>query len=291
MLSLPAPAKINLYLHITGERNDGYHVLDTVFQLIDLQDTVRLASRNDGQLRLHTPIAGLPDDQHLATRAARLLKTATSCEQGADIWVDKRIPSGAGLGGGSSDAATTLMGLNHLWQCGLPQESLQTLGLSLGADVPFFVSGLGTAHAAGIGEVLTPLATPRKHFIVVYPNCHVATPTVFKHPALSWNARSCAPAFSNAFAPELGNDLQSVAQQMAPSIGQALAWLNLAPRLEGVRMSGSGSAVFAQFSNRDDVLAANDFLLHNHPVHAKDWSVWTAQALAEHPALRSLQAT
>ncbi len=295
MLNLSAPAKLNLYLHITGKRSDGYHLLDTVFQLIDLNDTVKLALRQDGLIKLHSPMEGLPEAQNLVVKAAVWLKAHTHCGLGADIWLDKQIPSGAGLGGGSSDAATTLMGLNQLWQCGLSTAELEKLGLQLGADVPFFCSGLATAHARGIGEQLTVLPTPRKHFIVLYPQCHVPTPTVFQHPALSWDtAREVKAPFShaelNAFLPGLTNDLQAPAQAIAPPIAQAITCLNQVARCEGVRMSGSGSAVFAQFATQHDAQHALNSLAQQQPPMPSAWSSWAIKALTEHPVLKQLTA-
>jgi 4-diphosphocytidyl-2-C-methyl-D-erythritol kinase len=299
MLTLPAPAKLNLYLHITGKRSDGYHLLDTVFQLIDLSDTVRLSSRSDGVIRLHTPIVGLPDAQHLAIQAAHCLQSHTGCGLGADIWVEKTIPSGAGLGGGSSDAASTLIGLNHLWHCGLTSSQLQTLGLSLGADVPFFCSTLGAAHATGVGETLTALETEPKSFIVVYPNCHVATPSVFKHPRLQWDSKRARAlpftpytpfTFTHAFAPGLSNDLQTPATQIAPAIEQAIDWLSAAPNCEGVRMSGSGSAVFAQFASHQTAQQGLAKLMLQRPDAATLWSAWLVKSMAEHPAIGVLSA-
>lgn len=288
-LTLPAPAKINGYLHITGKRSDGYHLLDTLFQLIDLHDTVTLRARDDGRLVLHTPIAGLPNAQHLAMKAAARLKTEINTPFGADIWVEKRIPSGAGLGGGSSDAATTLIGLNHLWQCGLNSTQLQALGLQLGADVPFFCSGYGTARALGIGEVLSELPTPSKHYIVAYPDCHVPTPAVFKHPNLTWDAdRAFVTDTSHWFAQDLQNDLQAAALSIAPPIRKAIEWLKLAPACEGVRMSGSGSAVFGQFANQLDADKALHALQAKRPAMAQNWGVWLVKSLAKHPALADL---
>jgi 4-diphosphocytidyl-2-C-methyl-D-erythritol kinase len=287
-LTLPAPAKINGYLHITGKRSDGYHLLDTVFQLIDLHDTVTLRSRDDGRLVLHTPIAGLPNAQHLAMRAAALLKTQANSLFGADIWVEKRIPSGAGLGGGSSDAATTLMGLNHLWQCGLTNAQLQVLGLQLGADVPFFCSGYGTARALGIGEVLSKVPSQNKHYIIAYPDCHVPTPAVFKHPNLTWDAqRALVTDASNWFASGLQNDLQAAALSIAPPIRKAIEWLKQAPSCEGVRMSGSGSAVFAQFANQQNAETALHLLQAKPAAAAQNWGVWLVKSLNEHPATTS----
>ncbi len=289
MLILKAPAKLNLYLHITGKRSDGYHLLDTVFQLIDLHDTIKLAARKDGRLVLHTPIAGLANTEHLAMKAATLLKTHSKTTLGADIWVEKRIPSGAGLGGGSSDAATTLLGLNQLWQCGLDNTQRQSLGLELGADVPFFCSTLGTAHAQGIGEVLTALAPQGKHYLVVFPDCHVPTPAVFKHPNLVWNAeRVVNTHFSSAFAAGLQNDLQAPAQLIAPPILKALRWLEHAPQCEGVRMSGSGSAVFAQFANESLASLALEALETKRPAGTDKWRVWQVKGLEKHPVMEAL---
>jgi 4-diphosphocytidyl-2-C-methyl-D-erythritol kinase len=288
-LTLPAPAKINGYLHITGKRSDGYHLLDTVFQLIDLQDIVTLRARDDGHLVLHTPIAGLANDQHLAMKAAALLKTNTRSPLGADIWVEKRIPSGAGLGGGSSDAATTLVGLNYFWQCGLNNIQLQTLGLQLGADVPFFCSGFGTAQALGIGEVLSELPTQTKHFLIVYPDCHVATPEVFKHPRLAWDAHR-APVINknNWFELGLQNDLQAAALSIAPPICKAIEWLKQAPECEGVRMSGSGSAVFAQFANQQDAGKALFVLQAKRPDMTHNWGVWLVKGLSKNPTFAAI---
>jgi 4-diphosphocytidyl-2-C-methyl-D-erythritol kinase len=284
MLTLAAPAKLNLYLHITGKRDDGYHLLDTVFQLIDLQDTVTLNLRPDGALKLLTSIIDLPDEHHLALRAAVLLKAHKQCKLGADISVTKRIPSGAGLGGGSSDAATTLMGLNRLWGCGLSSDQLQVLGLQLGADVPFFCSGYGTARAVGIGEELTALPPQQAHYIVIYPSCHVPTPSVFKHPSLSWQAdRPAVHSFSHPFEPGLTNDLQTPAQLIAPSIAAALNILNQLPGGLGARMSGSGSAVFAQFASQADAKSALHTLHTQYAQSVKDWSIWAVRGLSSPP--------
>jgi 4-diphosphocytidyl-2-C-methyl-D-erythritol kinase len=289
MRSLAAPAKLNLYLHITGKRADGYHLLDTVFQLIDLHDTVTLNVRTDGVLKLLTPIDGLPDAQHLALKAATLLKTNTHCALGADIAVTKRIPSGAGLGGGSSDAATTLMGLNQLWGCGLSSAQLQVLGLQLGADVPFFCSAHGAARALGIGEALTALPPQKAHYVVIYPNCHVPTPSVFKHSALTWPAdRLVIEDFKHPFEQGLCNDLQAPAQLIAPPIAQALAVLKHIPKVLGARMSGSGSAVFAQFANPVDAQAALLTLRSQHAESCKGWSMWAVCGLPSHPAVEQL---
>jgi 4-diphosphocytidyl-2-C-methyl-D-erythritol kinase len=193
------------------------------------------------------------------------------------------------LGGGSSDAATTLMGLNHLWGCGLDSAQLQTLGLQLGADVPFFCSAMGTARAVGIGEVLTALPTPSDAYVVIYPHCHVPTPLVFQHPALSWQAdRPAIEGFTHAFEPGLSNDLQAPAQLIAPSITQALDVLRQMPKVLGVRMSGSGSAVFAQFASQDNAHETLQTLRAQHAALVKDWSLWAVQGLSAHPATAQL---
>ena len=168
MPTLPAPAKLNLFLHITGRRPDGYHLLQTIFQLLDVGDELDFSARADGQITLATDLEGVATEDNLVVRAARALALHTGCTAGADIRLRKRIPAGGGLGGGSSDAATTLLGLNHLWGCGLGLEELARIGLSLGADVPVFVHGR-SAWAEGVGEVLQPVALPSRWYLVIYP--------------------------------------------------------------------------------------------------------------------------
>ncbi len=285
-LIVPAPAKINLYLHSMGKRVDGYHRLDTAFQLIDLQDTVSLNIRSDGRIVLHTPIAGLPDAQHLAVRAATLLKAHASSPHGADIRVEKRIPSGAGLGGGSSDAASTLMGLNRLWGCGLTALDLQGLGLQLGADVPFFCSGAGAMRAQGIGEVFSDLAPSSNVFTVIYPASHVPTPAVFRHADLTWSAKQAIiyaleESAGNLFASaDFSNDLEAIATVIAPPIGQAIARLKAAGGAQYVRMSGSGSAVFAQYASAAD--QKNAWFVLNSQLPS-NWQAWVVKGLKKHP--------
>jgi 4-diphosphocytidyl-2-C-methyl-D-erythritol kinase len=282
MLTLSAPAKINLYLHITGKRADGYHVLDTAFQLVGLYDTVKLAVRKDGRIVLHTPIAGLLDADHLAIRAAQQLKNHSQTGLGADVWVNKRIPAGAGLGGGSSDAASTLMGLNQLWRCGLDAMQLQSLGLQLGADVPFFCSQLGSAHAVGVGEVLTPFQQEPTHYVIVFPNAHVSTPAVFRHPDLTWSEKRAIISISANFIEKImRNDLQAVAIQLAPSIQDAISFLESTVDVHDVRMTGTGSAVFAQYATQ--VQAQSAVLSLNQICQARKWSIWYAPALSQHP--------
>ncbi len=248
--NLPAPAKINLFLHITGRRADGYHLIESVFQLIDWQDTIHLALRADGVISredvLSSSGAPLPADD-LCTRAARALQSATGCQSGAHIQLEKRIPAQAGMGGGSSDAATCLIGLNRLWKLSLPHSKLEEIGLSLGADVPFFLRGRN-AWVSGIGEQIEPLPQGMldadQHFLVVKPENGLPTPAIFGSPALK---RDTPHAIISVFAEnpyDYGcNDLQSVAELLEPQVNQALVIL----KQQGLRprMTGSGSAVYA----------------------------------------------
>ncbi len=242
-----APAKLNLFLHVTGRRADGYHLLQSVFMLIDWCDRLHFELRRDGVIsRSETSGEPLPADD-LCVRAARALQAATGTPLGVHIHLEKNIPSQAGMGGGSSDAAACLLALQRLWQVNLPRPELQALALRLGADVPFFLSG-GHAWVEGVGEQLTPITLPAGRFLVVKPAAGLPTPAIFGSPELK---RDSEPATILSFAAhqprqmfEFGrNDLQPVAQQLCPDITQALAWLR-AQGLQG-RMTGSGSAVFA----------------------------------------------
>ena len=249
MLSLydvPAPAKLNLFLHITGRRADGYHLLQSVFTLIDWADTLHFDVRGDGQISREDLTSVLPADD-LITQAARALQQATRCPQGVHIGIAKFVPAQAGLGGGSSDAASTLLALNRLWCLNLSIESLKTIGLRLGADVPFFLGGRN-AWVEGIGEKMTPIDLPTAQFLVVKPEAGLNTAMIFSDPGLK---RDSEPAIISGFTAHASgnvfnygqNDLQAVAQKLCPSVTQALEWLAL-QGLTG-RMTGSGSAVFA----------------------------------------------
>ena len=246
---LPAPAKLNLFLHITGRRPDGYHLLQSVFVLIDWADTLHVERRDDGLLRRHDLGPALPADD-LSLRAARALQQATGCTFGADISVLKNVPWGAGMGGGSSDAATVLLALNRLWKLGLPRARLLELATPLGADVPFFVGG-DNAFVEGIGEKLTPIAWEPRGYAVVKPAESLGTAGIFSHPDL---ARDTEPATLAGSVAQLNarhengkafgrNDLQPVAQALCPPIAQVASWLE--SRFGNSRMTGSGSAVFA----------------------------------------------
>lgn len=252
-LTLPAPAKLNLFLHITGRRSDGYHCLQTLFQLLDYGDTLRFSVRTDGQLHLSCSDASLNGDNNLVMRAARLLKNtlgpSRDGETGANIHLDKCIPAGAGLGGGSSDAATTLAGLNRLWQGGLSREQLATLGLQLGADVPVFVMG-HSAWAEGIGEELEPVTLQEQFFVVLTPACHVSTATIFSHQQLTRD--STALKICAFLAGQSRNDCEALVRKLYPAVDAALTWLS---RFAPARMTGTGSSVFAAFSQETQARA------------------------------------
>ena len=253
LYDLPAPAKLNLFLHVIGRRADGYHLLQSPFVLIDWADTLHLERRDDGRLARHDLGPALPPDD-LCLRAARTLQAASGTTLGADIHIAKQVPWGAGLGGGSSDAATVLLGLNRLWGLGWPREKLAELGLKLGADVPFFVGGCN-AFVEGIGERLRPLALPPLRFAVIKPPVALPTPQIFAHPLLKRDTEAVIVEGSSEDAGALQapaawtagfgkNDLQDAAQAQAPEVAQAARLLEA--RFGNSRMSGSGSAVFAR---------------------------------------------
>jgi 4-diphosphocytidyl-2-C-methyl-D-erythritol kinase len=244
-VSWPAPAKINLFLHVIGRRSDGYHLLQTVFQFLDYGDALRFVRRDDGVIRLTRPLPGVAEAQDLTVRAAALLRRQADRSLGVDITVEKQLPMGAGLGGGSSDAATTLLVLNRLWNLNLPAERLAELAARLGADVPVFVHGRA-AWAEGVGERLTPIDLPERWYVVVVPPCQVSTAEIFAAPELTRNAPPLTiPAFLSGAG---GNACEAVVCRRYPEVGRALAWLNAhAP----AKMSGTGAAVFAAFADRD----------------------------------------
>ncbi|SHF52062.1 4-diphosphocytidyl-2-C-methyl-D-erythritol kinase [Modicisalibacter ilicicola DSM 19980] len=240
-LVLPAPAKLNRLLHITGRRSDGYHELQTLFQFLDHGDTLRLRRRDDAAVTLDTPLGEVARDDNLVVRAARLLQAETGCGLGADIHLDKRLPLGGGLGGGSSDAATTLLALNRLWSLELSLEHLAALGLRLGADVPVFVRG-HAAWAEGIGERLTPVELDTPWFVVLHPGIEVSTPRVFGAPQLTRDT----PPISMARALQEGprtwrNDCESTVRRLYPAVDEAFDWLSgFAP----TRLTGTGACLF-----------------------------------------------
>jgi 4-diphosphocytidyl-2-C-methyl-D-erythritol kinase len=241
----PAPAKLNLFLHVTGRRADGYHELQTVFQFLDYGDELRFAPRDDGVLRRVNAVAGVPPERDLCLRAARALQQHAGCARGCDIHVDKRLPLGGGLGGGSSDAATTLVALNRLWQLDLAEDALAELGLSLGADVPVFVRGLA-AWAEGIGEKLTPVMPPECWYLVLTPPCAVDTREMYNDPSLS--RATPRTHWAQFLLGATRNDFEPVARRRHPEVGQALDW---ASRYGRARLSGSGASVFLAFEQRE----------------------------------------
>lgn len=237
----PAPAKLNLFLRVVGRRADGYHDLQTVFRLLDWGDELRLRVREDGAIVRTNEVPGVPAEADLVVRAARLLQAQAGVALGAEIAVDKRIPMGGGLGGGSSDAATTLVALNHLWGCALDEDALAALGHQLGADVPVFVRGR-SAWAEGVGERLTPIALPRRWYVVLDPGEHVPTAALFQAPELTRNA---PPATISSFASgeTVENAFEPVARAHHPKVAAALDWLS---RFGRARLSGSGGCVFLE---------------------------------------------
>jgi 4-diphosphocytidyl-2-C-methyl-D-erythritol kinase len=242
----PAPAKLNLFLHVTGRRADGYHELQTLFQLIDLCDTVAISVREDGQIERPLGPPEVPYDADLTVRAARALQSATGTRLGASLQVRKRIPVGAGLGGASSDAATTLLALNEVWGCGLSLNELASLSMPLGADVPVFVQG-SSAWAEGVGERLTPVTLPGKWYVVIYPGVAVSTREVFQSPELTRNS----PLITiRAFFESGGrNDCEPVVRSRAPQVAEALEWL---ARFAPARLTGTGSCVFTACGRASD---------------------------------------
>ena len=243
----PAPAKLNLFLHVTGRRPDGYHELQTLFQLIDLCDTVSLSVTDDGRIERPAGPAGVDPDSDLTVRAAKALQAATGCRSGASIRIAKRIPMGGGLGGGSSDAATVLLALNHLWGCGLPIDELARLGLPLGADVPVFVRG-SSAWAEGVGEQLVPVELPERWYVVIHPGVAVPTRDVFQSPELTRNTPviTIRAFFGLEGSSGSRNDCEPVVRARYPEVADALSWLgNFAP----ARLTGTGSCIFAAFGS------------------------------------------
>ncbi len=245
--AFPAPAKLNLDLRITGRRADGYHNLESIFCLIDWQDTVYLTPRSDGQIVLQNPTDGLPQEKDLAYRAAEALLPYRKTEQGVDICLDKQIPSGGGLGGGSSDAATVLLVLNRWWECGLTRQQLINIGVGLGADVPFFLFGKN-AFAKGIGEKLTEINVPQQWYIVIKPPVHVSTAAIFSHKDLTRDSVACImPTFANL--QPFRNDMQAVVLQVYPEIMQIYKDLQ---QFGQVMMTGSGACLFLTFHSYKD---------------------------------------
>ena len=285
-----APAKLNLFLHVVGRRADGYHLLQSAFTLIDRYDVIRIRVRGDGAIVRVSDLPGVAAEQDLVVRAARLLKEASGTPLGADIEVEKRIPMGGGLGGGSSDAATVLMALDRAWGTGFGVEALAELGIGLGADVPFFLFG-SSAWVEGIGERIRPLDLPPRWYAVLVPPVAVPTGEIFAAPELTRNsetlkmedcsARLAQGDFGCLFdSGSLRNDLQPVVTRRFPLVRQALEWLG--PQ-GAARLTGSGSCVFASFERREAAQAVLDRLEREGSRMAPPMQGFVAQGLAVHP--------
>lgn len=284
----PAPAKLNLFLHVTGRRADGYHLLQSVFQLIDRADRLHFDLRDDDQIRRTNDVPGVPEDQDLVVRALRLLQAEYARRHGRlppgmSVRVDKVLPMGGGLGGGSSDAATALMAANALWEAGLSREELMALGLPLGADIPFFLFG-ETAFAEGVGEALQAVPGPDCWYVVIEPGVAVPTPAIFSAPDLTRDSKPVRIADFSSHTDSCStvgfgkNDLQDVAMRLFPPVAEAVEWLS---SHGDARMTGSGACVFCAFSSED----AADQVLAQVP---GKWTAWKAKSLKIHPLMKSL---
>ena len=271
----PAPAKLNLFLHIIGRRPDGYHLLQTVFQFIDLIDEIDFTILDDDIVRRSSAMAGVAEEDDLVVRAARKLKEHTGCKKGVEINVAKVIPAGGGLGGGSSDAATTLVALNELWETGLGQDELASIGLSLGADVPIFVHGYAS-WAEGVGENLAPIEPDESVYLLICPNCSVTTATVFNAPDLTRNT----PAITIRDFLERGgkNDCEPVVRKHYREVAEALDWLD---QFAPARLTGTGACLFAAFPDEQATIAVKDKL-------PASWQGYVVKGLNRSPLLKRL---
>ncbi|MDN5835743.1 MAG: 4-(cytidine 5'-diphospho)-2-C-methyl-D-erythritol kinase [Nitrosospira sp.] len=272
-LTCLAPAKLNLFLHVIGRRDDGYHLLQTVFRFVDFSDQLHFALRRDGVIRLHAFTPGVPEEKNLCARAARLLQQESGVSLGAEIFLEKRIPMGGGLGGGSSDAATTLLALNRLWGLGWERNRLVKLGLRLGADVPVFIFG-ENAFAEGIGEKLSPITLTPAWYLILTPPVHVATALVFASKELT---RNTIPIKIPPFSVEHGhNDLEPLVCRTYPAVALHLDWLRRLDSARMAAMTGSGACVFAEFATPQAARTA----LAQVPVEMKGF---VTQGLDRHP--------
>lgn len=251
-LILPAPAKLNLFLYVIGRRSDGYHLLQTVFQLLDFGDELLLEEQSGGAITVECNIATLKGENNLVFNAAQILRQRVGVEYGARIAVNKRLPMGGGIGGGSSDAATTLLGLNYLWRCGLDENELAELGKALGADVPVFIRGR-SSWAEGVGEVLQAIELPEVYYLVVTPKIEVSTAQVFAHPELTRGTTAITVAaflaqgsHTKSTSIVLRNDCEALVAKLYPEVAEVIAWLgHFAP----ARLTGTGASVFAPFES------------------------------------------
>ncbi|MDD1792628.1 4-(cytidine 5'-diphospho)-2-C-methyl-D-erythritol kinase [Enterovibrio makurazakiensis] len=273
----PSPAKLNLFLYITGQRENGYHDLQTLFQFLDFGDTLSITPNDSGKITLSPDIDGVTVEENLIYRAAIALQSASGSTFGAHIHVDKILPMGGGLGGGSSNAATTLVALNHLWHTALSTDELAQMGLALGADVPVFVRGV-TAFAEGVGEVLTPAYAEEKWYLVAKPDVSIATAKIFSHPNLTRNTPK--RTLNALLAGNYENDCEKIVRELFPKVDKAISWLlEYAPS----RLTGTGACIFAEFENEDDARLT----LNNLP----DWLTgFVARGVNTSPLLTTLKA-
>lgn len=276
ILNCPAPAKLNLFLHITGRRADGYHNLQTLFQFLSFGDTLSFHLNNTGEIQLSSTATDLPPERDLVYKAARSLQDFANCSQGARIQLEKRIPMGGGLGGGSSDAATTLLALNKLWNLQLPLNTLAELGLKLGADVPVFIYGKAT-WAEGVGEIFTPVILSEPYYLVVHPQCHVPTREIFMAEDLT---RDSIPIKIRDFnAAQSQNDCETVVRRRYPEVAHSLDWLQ---QFGSAKMTGTGACVFVSFPDLKNAHLA----LQKVP---SKWTSFVAQGRNHSPAHQALQ--
>jgi len=270
LLDCLAPAKLNLFLHVVGRRADGYHLLQTAFRMLDWGDRLSFTRRSDGRIRRVTEVPGVPESDDLVVRAARALQVASGVSHGVDIQIEKVLPMGGGLGGGSSDAATTLLALNRLWGVGATRQTLQAIALPLGADVPFFVYGQ-TAFAEGVGEQFTPLSMPPSWYVVVAPGVSVPTAEIFASKVLT---RDTKPIKISDFAMSATrNDLERVACAQYPQIADAIDWLGA---YSPARMTGSGACLFSEVGGEREARE----IVRQCPDR---WQAWAVPSLDRHP--------
>ena len=282
----PAPAKLNLFLHVVGRRADGYHLLQSVFQLIDRGDTLHFDLRDDGRIVRMNEVPGVPEESDLIVRALRRLADAFQerhgrAVPGIDVAIDKILPMGGGLGGGSSDAATALMAANHLWQGGFSDEELMAIGLPLGADIPFFIYGR-TAFVEGVGEAMQPVDGPDCWYVVIEPGVSVPTPAIFTAEDLTRDTKPVRIADfpeANLLSAFGKNDLQAVASRLFPPVAEAIEWLG---QYGAARMTGSGACVFCALPGEHEA----DQVVGQVPAH---WKAWKARSLRQHPLKSLLQ--
>ena len=264
-LSLPAPAKINLFLHICGRRDDGYHNLQTVFQFLDFADTLHFTRRDDSLIQISPPLEGIPTEDNLIFKAAKLLQEASDSQLGADIRIDKHLPMGGGIGGGSSNAATALLALNHLWQTNLDHDALKAIGVKIGADVPIFIHG-HSAWAEGIGEELTDIEPDEKWYLLIIPQAHVSTQKIFSNSLLTRDTKilRIAAFLEQSDSGLFQNDCEQLVRTLYPEVDKALVALS---KFGNARMTGTGACVFAGFASKQEAEIAYNKLSSDFQCH------------------------